>query len=57
MELSPSQEAVVLLLKNPSEFMQLKGSLPLSQEPSTCSYPEPDQFSPHHPILYLQDPS
>jgi hypothetical protein len=28
-----------------------------SQEPSTCSYSEPDQYSPHHPILSLQDPS
>jgi hypothetical protein len=30
---------------------------PNSQELSTCSYPEPDQSSPHHPIPPLQDPS
>jgi hypothetical protein len=28
-------------------FMQLEGSLLHSQELSTCSYPEPDQSSPH----------
>jgi hypothetical protein len=32
-------------------FMELEGSIPNSQELSTCSYPEPDQSSPHHPIL------
>jgi hypothetical protein len=30
-------------------FMEPKGSIPNSQELSTCSYPEPDQ-SPHHHI-------
>jgi hypothetical protein len=38
-------------------FMEPKGSIPHSQELSTCSYPEPDQSSPHHPIPPLQDPS
>jgi hypothetical protein len=32
-----------------------EGSLPHSQELATCSYPEPDQSSPHQPILPLQD--
>jgi hypothetical protein len=32
-------------------FMAPEGSLPHSQELSTCPYPEPDQTSPHHPIL------
>jgi hypothetical protein len=31
-------------------FMEPEGSIPNSQEFSTCSYPEPDQSSPHHPI-------
>jgi hypothetical protein len=37
--------------------MEPEGSLPHSQELSTCPYPEPDKSSPHHPILSLQDPS
>jgi hypothetical protein len=32
-------------------FMETKGSLPHSQELSTCPYPEPDQSCPYHPIL------
>jgi hypothetical protein len=32
-------------------FMETKDSLRHSQEPSTGSYPEPDQSSPYHPIL------
>jgi hypothetical protein len=36
--------------------MELEGSIPNSQELSTCPYPEPDQSSPHHPILTLIDP-
>jgi hypothetical protein len=35
--------------------MEPEGSIPNSQELSTCSYPEPDQSSPHHPIPPLQD--
>jgi hypothetical protein len=31
--------------------MEPEGSLPHSQVLSTCPYPEPDQSSPHHPIL------
>jgi hypothetical protein len=31
--------------------MEPEGSFPHAQEPSTGPYPEPDQFSPHHPIL------
>jgi hypothetical protein len=31
-------------------FMEPKRSLPHSQELSTCSYPEPGQSSPYHPI-------
>jgi hypothetical protein len=31
-------------------FMEPEGSIPISQELSTCSYPEPDQSSLHHSI-------
>jgi hypothetical protein len=34
--------------------MQPKGSIPNLQELSTCSCPEPDQSSPHHPIPPLR---
>jgi hypothetical protein len=33
--------------------MEPKGSLSSSQELSTCTYPEPDQSSPTHPVLSL----
>jgi hypothetical protein len=35
-------------------FMEPEGLLPNSQELSICSYPEPDQSSPHHPIPPVQ---
>jgi hypothetical protein len=38
-------------------FMEPGCSLPHLQELSTCSYPEPDQSNPHHPIPSLQYPS
>jgi hypothetical protein len=38
-------------------FVEPEGSIPNSQELSTCSFPSPDQSSPHHPIPPLQDPS
>jgi hypothetical protein len=31
--------------------MEPEGSLPSSQELSTCTYPEPDQSSPQHSLL------
>jgi hypothetical protein len=33
--------------------MEPEGSLQRSQDPSTGPYPEPDRFSPYHPILSL----
>jgi hypothetical protein len=35
-------------------FMELEGSIPNSQELSTCSYPEPDQSSPHLIEIYAR---
>jgi hypothetical protein len=36
--------------------MEHEGSLPHSQVPATCLYPEPAQFSPYPHILLLEDP-
>jgi hypothetical protein len=57
MELSPSWEApgCAATLEFPTYYET--GSLPCSQEPSIGPYPEPDESSPYHPILYLYDPS
>jgi hypothetical protein len=33
--------------------MELEGSLPYSQEPSTGNYPEPDESNQHPIILFL----
>jgi hypothetical protein len=38
-------------------FMEPEGSLPSSQELSTCTYPESDQSSPQHSLLSLKGPS
>jgi hypothetical protein len=38
-------------------FMEPGGSLLHSLELSNCTYSEPDQSSPHHSILSLQDPA
>jgi hypothetical protein len=38
-------------------FMEPEGSVPNSQELSTCSYSESDQSSTHHPTPPLQDQS
>jgi hypothetical protein len=37
--------------------MKPEGLSPRSQVTSTGPQPEPNQFSPYHPILALQDPS
>jgi hypothetical protein len=37
-------------------FIEPEGSLPRSQELSTCPYTEPNQSSKHHYILSLQGP-
>jgi hypothetical protein len=38
-------------------FMETEGSLPRSQELSTCTYLEPDKFSAQHKIPSLKGPS
>jgi hypothetical protein len=34
--------------------LEPEGSLPCSQKPTTDPYPDPDESSPHPPILFLQ---
>ena len=33
--------------------MEPEGSLPHSQQPTTCPYPGPDRSSPYPPFLYI----
>jgi hypothetical protein len=35
--------------------MEPEGSLPYSQKLTPGSYPEPDESTPHPPILFLED--
>jgi hypothetical protein len=55
MKLCPSWEAAncAATQELPNILWKPKeGSLPWSQEPSTRPYPQSDQFSPQHPILF-----
>jgi hypothetical protein len=36
--------------------MEPEGSVPYSQVPATCPYPEPTPSSPHDPLQLLQHP-
>ena len=38
-------------------FMEPESSLPYSQAPATCPYPEPTPSSPHNPFPLPEDPS
>ena len=42
--------AVPHLVKQSPHFMETDGSLPHSQQPATCPYPEPPESGPHSPI-------
>jgi len=33
-------------------FMESEGSVQFSQHPATCSYPDPDESSPHIPVFF-----
>jgi hypothetical protein len=37
--------------------MEPEGSLPYSQMPATCPYPEPTLSSSHTPLQFPEDPS
>jgi hypothetical protein len=41
----------------PRIFMEPEGSLPHSQVPATCPYPEPTPSIPHNPLQLPEDPS
>jgi hypothetical protein len=43
--------------RNSPHFMETEGSLPHSQVPATCPYPEPDQSRPFPHISLPEDPS
>ena len=45
------------LARNSPHFMEPEGSLPHSQVPSTCPYPEPALSSPYPYISLPEDPS
>jgi len=45
------------LVKKFPEFIKPEGSLPLSQVPATCPYPEPAPSSPYPHISLPEDPS
>ena len=59
MEQSPSWEATLLSDSQeiPPHFMEPEGSLPHSQVPATCPYPEPARSSPYPHTLLPEDPS
>jgi hypothetical protein len=59
MEQSPSWESnrFVTSQEIPRIFMEPEGSLPYSQVPATCPYPEPSPYSPHNPLQLTEDPS
>jgi hypothetical protein len=60
MEQSPSWEANPVFAASqeiPRIFMEPEGSLPYSQLPATCPYPEPTPFSPHQPLQLPEYPS
>jgi hypothetical protein len=54
MQLSfPEKPPIVSFSKILNILQEPEGSLPCSRKPSTGPYPEPDQTSPYHPIVYL----
>jgi hypothetical protein len=40
---------------NSQNFIESEGSLPCSQDTATGPYSEPDESSPHSPIIFIQD--
>jgi hypothetical protein len=57
-EQSPSWEANQFAASQeiPRIFMEPEGSLPYSQVPATCPYPEATPSSPHNPFELPEDP-
>ena len=44
------------LVKKFPTFLEPESSLPYSQMPATCPYPEPTPSSPHNPLPLPEDP-
>jgi hypothetical protein len=59
MEHSPSSKAnqFAAIQEIHRIFTKPEDSLPYSQVPVTCSYPEPTPSSPHNPLQLPEDPS
>ena len=61
MEQNPSWEAKLTGSAASQEidriFIEPESSLPYSQVPATCPYPEPTPSSPHNPLPLPEDPS
>ena len=59
MEHSPSWKANRFSASQeiPPHFMKPEGSLPHSQVPATCPYPEPARSSPYPRLTLPEDPS
>jgi len=59
-KLSASWEFAKFLIRvesrNFPQIVEPRGSLPVSQQPFACPYPERDQASPPSLILALEDP-
>jgi hypothetical protein len=58
MEQSPSWEADHFAASQEISriFMEPEGSLPYSQVPTTCPYPEPTPSTPHNPLQLTEHP-
>ena len=50
-------KSVTCIMKFKKMITEPESSLPYSQAPATCPYPEPTPSSPHNPFPLPEDPS